>query len=360
MKRSWLRRLAAAVMAALCLCLPVTADGETEPEGPAPDDPRFAGKSWEQVLEDFLAEREIDPDTLSVGYYNTVTGEEHYHNGDMVMVGGSVYKLPTNMYYAEKVYTAELAMDTLIAGVSYEARQRASLISSDNASGETLQTQIGTYEEYRAAIGKYLGVSEGDKAPEDIYYHKNVFTAAQMIYCLKMLCAEPERYPGVLDCMKQAYQTSYFALNERRFQIAHKHGYLFYEGHYYINDCGIIYTEQPFLLTMFTDNAQGGVLTLADFCSLMCDYTEFQAALPPAEPEPTPEPAPVSTPVPATESAPASTPASTPQPAPVPAPAEDSGGPAPGAVAVLALVGAAAAAALALFVWLRRRRRVCK
>lgn len=344
------RRLAAAVAVSLCLCSTALAAG-LPPEGdPAPDDSRFVGKSWEQVLEEFFAERDIDPGTLSAGYYNTVTGEEHYLNGDMVMVGASVYKLPTNMYYAEKVYNGELAMDTVIAGASYEVMQRASLVMSDNVTGEILQTQIGTYAEYRAAIGKYLGVNEGDLAPEDEYYRCNVFTAEQMIHCLKMLYAEPERYPGVLDCMKQAYQTNYFALTEQRYQIAHKHGYLDYEGHRYINDCAIIYTEQPFLLVLFTDNVQGGLWTMADFCTLMCDYTEYRAGLPLPTPEPVPTPEPTPEPSPEPAPAPVLTPAPTPEP-PV-----DGGGPEYGlAAAGLAVVGTGLA--LLAFGLVRQRRK---
>ena len=41
------------------------------------DDERFAGKDWDQVVEEFLQSWGADPKNVAIGYYNTVTGEEH-------------------------------------------------------------------------------------------------------------------------------------------------------------------------------------------------------------------------------------------------------------------------------------------
>jgi len=248
-------------------------------EGPVfTEDPRFEGKDWEEVVRDFLAARGIPENSVSMGYRNMVTGEERYWNGDALCLGASVYKLPLNMYFAEKVRRGELTMDTLISGWPYETIQRASLVRSDNTTGELLQAQFESYPAYRTAIGRYLGV--GELPEDDLYFKNNFFSARHMIHCLRILYEDPERFPGVLDCLLQAAQDNYFALLEDRYPIAHKHGYVPYEDHLYINDCAIVYTEQPILLAMFSDTIPGGIWSISEFCRLMCDYTTYHMLRP--------------------------------------------------------------------------------
>ena len=38
--------------------------------------------SWDAYILEFFDKYSINPKTLTLGYYNTVTGEEHYHNAD--------------------------------------------------------------------------------------------------------------------------------------------------------------------------------------------------------------------------------------------------------------------------------------
>lgn len=275
-------RLICAILTILCLICPAWADGAEEETAP-----RFEGKSWEEIVTDFLAERGIPESSVSLGYKNLVTGEEYYWNGDELCVGASVYKLPLNMYFAEKVFEGEMTMQTPVSGLAYEIIQRSSLVLSDNTTGEILQMQFNTYAEYRAAIAKYLGVG---KLPEDDPYYKyNSFTARHMIRCLQMLYEDPERYPGVLDCIEEAAQDNYFALLETRYPIAHKHGYVPYEDHLYINDCAIVYTEQPIAVVMFSDTIPGGIWSLSAYCTLMCDYAAYRMENPLPEPvEPIP------------------------------------------------------------------------
>lgn len=75
------------------------ADGEVPADtGETDFRDRFEGKSWEQVIDEFLAEMNTKPDQVGLGYFNTVTGEEHYLNGDTYFDAASMYKVPLNMY----------------------------------------------------------------------------------------------------------------------------------------------------------------------------------------------------------------------------------------------------------------------
>lgn len=237
----------------------------------------FEGKDWDTVISEFLDKYNIDPDTLAFGYYNTVTGEEHYWGADKYMTAASLYKLPLNMYFTEKVSSGEIGWDTLYGGYTYEVLLQCSIEYSNNELSEMLADQIGTYSEYRAAIAPVLGVD-----PESVdseYFNGNCFTPRQMIHALKELWENQESYPRILEHMKKASPDSYFSLSEDRFEIAHKYGFFEHEGHYIANDCGLVYTDDPILLVMFTDNCAGGVMTLARYCTLMCDYAQYTRQL---------------------------------------------------------------------------------
>ena len=94
MMRNWRKILALLLMLALLLPLAPAAmaeDGE--------DDARFAGRSWEEIIDEFLSEHNAAPESVACGWCNTVTGEEHYHNADQYMVSGSMYKVPINMIF---------------------------------------------------------------------------------------------------------------------------------------------------------------------------------------------------------------------------------------------------------------------
>lgn len=249
------------------------------------EDPRFANKSWDEVIADFLAERSIDPAQVTIGYYNTVTGEEYYHNPDTLMYGASVAKLPTNMLYAERVSKGEMTMDTLIRGNRYEMLQRLSLVNSDNPAMDTMVKDLGhgNYAEFRKQILPYIG--ETEETVDESFLARNFFTPKQILYTLQLLYGNADKYPGVEECLLKASPNDYFKGNQPPYTIAHKYGWYTDRGIRYLNDSAIIYTDDPILLVMFTADVEDartkkdGRFVLADFCSLMCDYAQYHRVL---------------------------------------------------------------------------------
>ncbi len=271
----------AALLALALLLLPaaVAAAPETE-AAPIPDEDRFGGKDWDAIMAEFIAAHGAFPSRMGAAYYNTVTGEEHYFNGDQYRYAASVYKLPLNMVYAERVYRGEMQMDDRIGGWTYGEMQRLSLELSSNSVSELLCGHLGTRQQYCEAIAAYLADDPSDLDAE--FYYKcytNSLTPAQVMCALKKLYAAPDRYPNVLEHMKSAQQKEYFCLTERRFPIAHKYGCLLTEEANTVNDCGIVYTDDPILIVMFTGNMPGAFRLLGDYCTLMCDYAQYTRAV---------------------------------------------------------------------------------
>lgn len=263
--------MTAAVCMSLCLCTGASAADI--------EDERFHGKSWDQIMTEFLDEHQVNREQITAGYYNTVTEEEYYINPDQLMYGASIAKLPTNMLYAERIYNGEMDFSTSIGGNSYASIQQCTLVNSDNPLMEVMVRDLGggSYAEFRKQILLYIG--ETEETVDDKFLARNFFTPKQIMYTLKLLYSEPERYPGVIDKLKLASPRDYFRGNQPPYEIAHKYGWYTTDGVTYLNDSAIVYTDDPILLVMFTGNLPNARAVLADYCSLMCDYSQYQRSL---------------------------------------------------------------------------------
>lgn len=267
-----LKRILAAA-ALLCLLLYLS------PAAFADNEDLYKNKTWDQVIEEFFQRYDVDEDGISLGYYNMVTGEEHYFNGDQYMVAGSMFKVPLNMCFTEKIHNGEMDWDTKIGSISYKTLLHDTIVHSSNDYAKILWQELGNgkYRTYREIIAPYMG--EDPATVDEKYYENNFFTARQMIYCLRMLAGEPERFPGLIEAMQEAEPDEYFRRREDRFDIAHKYGFLNTEYHLYMDDCAIAYTDDPIVFVMFTDNIERAYEVMAEYSTLMCDYTQYNTSL---------------------------------------------------------------------------------
>ena len=272
MMRNWKKFFAALLMLAMLLPLaPAAVAGGEE------DDARFAGRSWEEIVDEFLAEHHTDPASVACGWCNTVTGEEHYHNADQYMVSGSMYKVPINMIFTEKVHNGEISWDTFIGGYRYEYCLHATIVDSNNDIAKGMWDYLGGYQPYRHILAPYMG--EDPDTVDEKFYENNFFTPRQMIYALKLLATESERFPKLIDEMLQAEPNKYFKERAHDYDIAQKYGYWPDPNgwHVALNDCAIIYTEEPICIVIFIDSVseQASRELLKDYCDLMIAYTEY-------------------------------------------------------------------------------------
>ena len=97
-----IKKFVTGLLAALCLTAalcPAALAAPVEDDG-----------SWDTIIADFLDKYEDRNKSCSItlGYRNLVTGEEHFYKGGEYMVTCSMYKVPLNMYFTEKVYNGEM------------------------------------------------------------------------------------------------------------------------------------------------------------------------------------------------------------------------------------------------------------
>ena len=89
-----------------------------------------------------------------------------------------------------------------------------------------------------------------------------------MLDLLQYIHANAERFPELLSFMKEAVPGDYFRKYVTDIPVAHKYGS--YNGAE--NDVGIFYTHEPFLLAVYTQDAQAETVSRA--ASLMRAYNE--------------------------------------------------------------------------------------
>ena len=207
---------------------------------------------WDTVSAAVLAQYNLEENQVYAGYRNLVTGEEHYINGDEYAVAASMFKVPLCMYATEQLNNGSIDWSVYEQYFSFQSVMNDILIDSSNEQAYFLcDTFLGGYNQFRV--------------------------------------------DGIIETMQKAMTDRFFKLNEPRFRIAHKPGWI--SEDLILNDCAICYTTQPIAIVVFSRGGSTSEEFLSAWCTAMCEYTEKLANKPSPTPEPTPEPAPA-TPVP--------------------------------------------------------------
>lgn len=274
------RVLSLILVLCMAMSLVLTAHAEETNE----DDERFKDKTWEEVVDAFLKEHNTNENSVALGYMNLITGEEEYVNPDEYMVAASMYKVPLNMVYAERIANGEMDWDTLVSGVPYSKLMQGSIVASNNEFSDYLRKGLGGYPTYRRYFAEYMG--EDPDTVDEKFYENNYFTARQMITCLKTLYeGGEEQFPKVIEYMKDAEPNNYFNYVDQDYTVAHKYGYLEVNGKLELNDCAIVYTDDPIAIVMFSLGIANPYKVMGDFCALMSDYTQYHTKIRIAEQE---------------------------------------------------------------------------
>ena len=198
------------------------------------------------VINWFIVTYGLDEEHFAVDFRCPATGEAYAWNEDTYMLAASTYKLPLNMYYYEKeaegVYSGSTAIgETTLANAHY-----LSIVWSDNDISLEMLHNVGSFRRYKLAMLPYAGMTEAD-VPQ-CYWMENYYSARFMCSVASYLYEHLEDFPQLHTYLLQAMQGRYLQKYARGIEVAHKYGT--FEGN--VHDVGIIFTEQPFLLAVFT------------------------------------------------------------------------------------------------------------
>ena len=230
----------------------------------------FETSSLDEIMAQFMASYGLNEGNFSVAYYATGDHAEYRFADDTYRVAGSLFKVPLNMYYYDLERTGAISQNLTIGGWSLSTLHR-----------------LGSFRQYRELMTRFC-----DQDYPAAYYADNNINAGYMLAVLKQLYENQDDYAELIGYMKQGAPGQYFQHYVDEYDVAHKYGY--FEGA--VNDCAIIFTPEPFLLTALTQDVAYAEIVLGRLAELLTAYTVYQtesrapAPEPEAEPEPEREP----------------------------------------------------------------------
>ena len=239
------------------------------------------GEELQKRLDDYIASKNLNPENISIGYCYTATGDTWYYNGDKWYYSASMYKVPLFMLMAEGEHEGKLTQDSDIRGMKLSELERLVLVYSNNDYGHLTMNYIAdvpyeTPEGNRKVREMYQRYSDMPKEDYvDDFYDYSYFNARFMTDVMKTLYFENERFPNIIECLKQAQPDTYFnrTLGDK-YEIAQKYGALVDRSNKsFSHTAGIIYTPNPFILTVMTEQMGLNDDLIAGFAPIFEEYT---------------------------------------------------------------------------------------
>ena len=225
-----------------------------------------------KLVEDFLAQKGIPKDRVGIGFCYTATGDEFYYNPDTWFYPGSMYKVPLMMLLSEQLQSGETAPGTQIGGLDLDTVYEYILVYSNNDYAHKVRTYLGGDDAWRKDAQKYAALDKYDER----YMLYCYFSPRYMTQVLETLNEDPARFPKVLDNLLKAEDGHYFKLTDsmKGYEIAQKYGaYIDNENSDWNHTAGIIFTPNPFILTIMTKNVGGSEQFIGQLAEKFKDYT---------------------------------------------------------------------------------------
>lgn len=267
--RGRLRLLASLLLAALLLCSPALADG--------------AADALDAEVGALFEEYDLSERNFALGVRALSDGTEYWYNADKLFETASLYKLPLNMYFYELEAAGEIASDEPIYGVPLDYCHEQSLVYSNNELSQNIIDWIGSYRQFKEIAFGYTGLDESERSFD--YYASGGFSARMMVGMLQTLWDDPATFGQEIEYLKEANPGEYLESGECGLEIAQKYGYEHYGGILNICIAGIVYTDEPFLITVLTRGVGWAEVLMGELCDAFAEYEQTRERVEPVPPE---------------------------------------------------------------------------
>ena len=267
--RGRLRLLASLLLAALLLCSPALADG--------------AADALDAAVGALFEEYDLSERNFALGFRALSDGTEYWYNADKLFETASLYKLPLNMYFYELEAAGEIASDEPIYGVPLDYCHEQSLVYSNNELSQNMIDWIGSYRQFKEIAFGYTGLDESERSFD--YYASGGFSARMMVGMLQTLWDDPATFGQEIEYLKEANPGEYLESGECGLEIAQKYGYEHYDWVLNICIAGIVYTDEPFLITVLTRGVGWAEVLMGELCDAFAEYEQTRAHVEPEPPE---------------------------------------------------------------------------
>lgn len=264
-------RLLASLLAAALLLLPCPALADE------------AQDTLDETLEELFERYRLTEDNFAIGFRALSDGTEYWYNADKLFETASLYKLPLNMYFYELEAAGKIAPDELIYGVPLDFCHEQSLVYSNNELSQLMIDWIGSYRDFKDIAFGYTGLDESERDWD--YYACGGFSARMMVGMLQTLWDDPDTFGQEIEHLKKANPGEYLKSGECSLEIAQKYGYEHYDGILNICIAGIVYTDEPFLITVLTRGVGEAGSLMGELCDAFAEYEQTRERVEPEPPD---------------------------------------------------------------------------
>ena len=232
------------------------------------------------LIDQYAAAGFIKENEISIAYTYLATGDSWYLNPDTWFYSASMYKVPLTMILAEKEMAGELTPESVIDGFTLAQGEGSVLVDSSNDRAHAMFRFISGKTDKRESEKAVRPLYKAYSSLPDEYYHSDFvnysyFSARFMNDVMVTLYNEPNRFPHIMGYLKQAEPENYCHLKlGNMYEIAQKYGY-YKDGqdNVWNNITAVIYTPNPFVLTVMTDHATKGTEFIGDVAEYLANYT---------------------------------------------------------------------------------------
>lgn len=229
-----------------------------------------ASEELTALLTQFIVENGLNTSNFSLAFKDLTTGETCYYNELTQMDAASTYKLPLNMIYYDMQAAGTISGDSIVPGTNTSLTEchHQSLEFSNNELSEAMVNNYGSYDTLKRDERRYMTLSDAET--DDSYYHHNYYCARQMMDVVAYLYANQSQYAEALAYLKAAQPGQYYKREITDCEIAQKYG----QRDGWQNCAGIIYSDHPFVLAIYSCQTSGGEPLLGKAARLFYDYTQ--------------------------------------------------------------------------------------
>lgn len=218
----------------------------------------------------------------SLIYYNLITGETISFNEDIYINAASLYKAGLSLVGYNMVNNGEITLDDLIYYSPWQFQEGSGILQydisfgslplrtlleysirySDNIAATMVYSYVGGWTNYKWRLFNLLGIDYGN--------YDNITSARVEFETLKYIYDNKDSYP---DLVKDLKNTDFHDRLDKYLpyeEVAHKIGTD--EG--FTHDIGIVFTDEPYIIVMMTDNVYNGPDKIADISKALYLYNK--------------------------------------------------------------------------------------
>ncbi len=239
-------------------------------------------KAYISSLKEQVTELVADSgDSVSVAYYDLDSDSGFSINGDETFTAASTIKVALAMMVADKIASGELSADESVAYESEDYETGTGIIQSDIQSSYTISTLLKYAIVYsdNIATNMLFRTLGGNETVRTYFYEtylnqttydlsENTITANDAITYLELLYENKDNnsyYDQIISYMRNTVFNVRLVTSLTKGNVAHKIGSIDSEVH----DIGILYTDHPFLLAVYTNGVSDAESLISDITDLI-------------------------------------------------------------------------------------------